>query len=263
MRNLGGLQFSGAMEEVEVANKLAVEGSKSVLSLLLQPQDQLQSETLTVETRKVVSMFKRVTFLINGLRGHARFKKQKPIQTHLPRKLFLDNTASSSSIPVQLFPRDVLSLCSSEMPLGVQSRGILQVPPQSQSISPFQYVQHQNSQRFHLLQPQHQQQINFHSDLYNRNIKLEGSSCTPTMSSTRSFISSLSMDSSVASLEGNAFRLMSIPQSSERLQQLSKRKCMAGGEGSGKCRISGRCHCPKRRFVRDISSYGSFKIFFP
>ncbi|CAA6659001.1 unnamed protein product [Spirodela intermedia] len=146
---------------------------------------------------------------------------------------------------------------SSFLELDSPARGPFQVSPLAHSITPFQYLQHQNSQRFQLLQQQ-QQHMNLHSDVYSRsnsniNLKLEGSSCTPTMSSTRSFISSLSMDGSVASLNGNAFHLIGVPQSSDRLglQPPSKRKCTGRGEdGNGKCAISGRCHCPKRRKLR-------------
>ncbi|KAF9605233.1 hypothetical protein IFM89_014630 [Coptis chinensis] len=43
------------------------------------------------------------------------------------------------------------------------------------------------------------------------------------MSSTRSFISSLSMDSSVANLSSNSFQLIGAPQSSSS-QQMHKRR---------------------------------------
>lgn len=275
------------MEEVEEANRVAVESSQRVLSLLSQPQDQLQCENIVVETGKAVSKFKRVASLVSNLLGHARFRKQKPVQTHLPRKIFLDNPtvpygAESSVTPLQLLPRGLLGRPSSEMdaparmalPLAQKlsgssfleldspARGAFQVSPLAHSITPFQYLQHQNSQRFQLLlqQQQQQQHMNLHSDVFSRsnssiNLKLEGSSCTPTMSSTRSFISSLSMDGSVASLNGSGFHLIGVPQSSDRLglQPPSKRKCTGRGEdGNGKCTISGRCHCPKRRLVLSI-----------
>ncbi|TXG46358.1 hypothetical protein EZV62_028143 [Acer yangbiense] len=80
------------------------------------------------------------------------------------------------------------------------------------------------------------------------NLNFDSSSCTPTMSSTRSFISSLSIDSSVANLDGNAFHLIGAPRSSDQSSQQHKRKCSGRGEdGSVKCASSGRCHCSKKR----------------
>ncbi|RVX20438.1 putative WRKY transcription factor 21 [Vitis vinifera] len=66
------------------------------------------------------------------------------------------------------------------------------------------------------------------------------------MSSTRSFISSLSVDGSVANLDGNAFHLIG-PARSDQNSFQHKRKCSRGEEGSVKCGSSGRCHCSKKR----------------
>lgn len=46
------------------------------------------------------------------------------------------------------------------------------------------------------------------------NLNFDSSTCTPTMSSTRTVISSLSIDGSVANLDGNAFHLIGTAGSS-------------------------------------------------
>ncbi|KAH6797930.1 WRKY DNA-binding protein 21 [Perilla frutescens var. hirtella] len=68
------------------------------------------------------------------------------------------------------------------------------------------------------------------------------------MSSTRSFMSSLSMDGSVANLDGSAFRLIGAARSADQASFHHKRRCSGRGEdGSVKCGGSGRCHCSKKR----------------
>lgn len=89
------------------------------------------------------------------------------------------------------------------------------------------------------------------------NLNFDSSSCTPTMSSTRSFISSLSIDGSVANLDGNAFHLIGAPRSSDQNSQ-HKRKCSRGDDGSVKCGSSGRCHCSKKRL--DLTSCILFSV---
>lgn len=74
-------------------------------------------------------------------------------------------------------------------------------------------------------------------------------SCTPPLSTTtNSFISSLSVDGSVAS--GKQLVLHQFANMGEGRLPMSavKRKCSSKSEeGGGKCNSSGRCHCSKRR----------------
>ncbi|KAF3542972.1 hypothetical protein DY000_02001610 [Brassica cretica] len=68
------------------------------------------------------------------------------------------------------------------------------------------------------------------------------------MSSTRSFISSLSIDGSVNN--SSSFHLLGAPSSTDQSSQYSKRKCLMRGadeHGSAKCGSSSRCHCSKKR----------------
>ncbi|KAG0497100.1 hypothetical protein HPP92_001791 [Vanilla planifolia] len=88
------------------------------------------------------------------------------------------------------------------------------------------------------------------------NLKFDTPSCSQTISSTtRSFLSSLSMDGSgsVSGLDGKAFHLFSGSHQAGRAtsHSNSRRRCTGKGEdGNGKCASSGRCHCSKKRKLR-------------
>ena len=79
------------------------------------------------------------------------------------------------------------------------------------------------------------------------NLNIDNAGCTPTISSNRSFMSSLSMDGSVTTLDGSSFHLIGSTRSTDQGSQQHKPRCSARGEdGSVKCGSSGRCHCKKR-----------------
>ena len=89
-----------------------------------------------------------------------------------------------------------------------------------------------------------QQMMNNDTSRSGVNLKFDGSN---TMSSNRSFVSSLSMDNSVASLSMNSFQLIGLPQSSDPNSHHLRRKCVKGEDGSMKCGSSSKCHCSKKR----------------
>ncbi|MQL98897.1 hypothetical protein Taro_031612 [Colocasia esculenta] len=275
-----GFSLLVKMEEVEEANRAAVECCQRFLNQLYQPQEKVQYGNIVAETGEAVSKFKRVVSLLSNGLINRRVRKQKIIQAPIYQKIFLESPvaasrAESSSKSSQPLPRILMETAAPEpdtstkslpliphklflespaLEMDSSSREGLQHASQITSSTPFQFLQQlQSNQRFQL-----QQQMKFHADMYRRsnssiNLKFDSSSCTPTMSSTRSFISSLSMDGSVANLDGKAFQLIGGPQSSDRvgIQQPLKRRCSGRGEGgSGKCATSGRCHCSKRRKLR-------------
>ncbi|GMN48915.1 hypothetical protein TIFTF001_018083 [Ficus carica] len=270
------------MEEVEEANKAAVESCHRVLSLLSQPQqDQVQRRNLVVETGEAVFRFKRVVSLLNTGLGHARVRKLKKLPIPLPQNIILDSpycrTATDHPIPSSKTPHFLQSTFPEnplkEMGSNVKSSLCLGNPPLELSSSgktPIQLAQQANPAHYHFLhqqqqQQQHQQQQQQRLLLHHQqqmkqqaemlflktnsgiNLNFDSSSCTPTMSSTRSFISSLSIDGSVANLDGNSFHLIGGPRSSDQNSQ-HKRKCSVRGEDGGvKCGSTGRCHCSKKR----------------
>ncbi|KAF9686886.1 hypothetical protein SADUNF_Sadunf02G0036500 [Salix dunnii] len=257
------------MEGVEEANRAAVESCHRAISLLSQPQDQVQYRNLMVETGEAVFRFKKVVSLLNTGLGHARVRKLKKLPTHLSQSILLDNPLnrtghstktpqflqSSSyleSQPIQELgssAKNCLSLGTPSLELSSAGKNPLQLG--QPSAATYQLLQLQQ-QQLHRLQIQQQQQMKQQAEMMFRknnsgiSLNFDSSSCTPT--STRSFISSLSIDGSVANLEGSAFHLMGAARSSDQSSQQHKRKCSGRGEdGSVKCGSSGRCHCSKKR----------------
>ncbi|KAF8667511.1 hypothetical protein HU200_052706 [Digitaria exilis] len=86
------------------------------------------------------------------------------------------------------------------------------------------------------------------------NLKFDSSNCTA--SSSRSFLSSLSMEGSLASLDGSRasrpFQLLSGSQTSStpELGLVQRRRCTGREDGSGRCATGSRCHCSKKRKLR-------------
>ncbi|RWR87891.1 protein WRKY1 isoform X1 [Cinnamomum micranthum f. kanehirae] len=266
------------MEEVEEANKGAVECCHRVLNLLSQSKDELQYRNLMVETGEAVYKFKKVVSLLNTSLGHGRARIVKKFQSPSPQKMFLDTPMSridTSAKSLRLLQRNFMENPTAEMDSSARSSMRLSqnaflensTLEMDSSVGKNSHLQHptqtpashlhflQQQQRFHL-----QQQMKFQADMMFRrsnsgiNLKFDSSSCTPTVSSNRSFLSSLSMDGSVSvpSLDGSSFHLIGASQSSDRNPlQPPKRRCSGRGEdGSVKCGSSGRCHCSKRRKLR-------------
>ncbi|XWS58361.1 hypothetical protein CRYUN_Cryun08bG0027500 [Craigia yunnanensis] len=268
------------MEEVEQAHKAAIESCHKVLSLLSLPKDQVQYSNLMMETGEAVFKFKKVVSLLNNDLNHARVRKFKNFRSTLPQKIFLESPNCRTILspkPLQVYPSNLfdkppfeadaraknhLQLTqklffdqnpSFEMNSSVKpSLQIAQVKPSQD----FQFVHHHPQQKMQRLQFQ-QQQMKYHADMMfsksngGINLKFDGSSCTPAMSSTRSFVSSLSMDCSVANLDGNSFHLIGMPHHFDQISQQSRRKCSGREEdGSMKCGTTGKCHCSKRRKLR-------------
>ncbi|KFK23321.1 hypothetical protein AALP_AAs74635U001100 [Arabis alpina] len=262
------------MEEIEGSNRAAVESCHRVLNLLSRPQqqDHVYDRNLVSETREAVCRFKRVSNLLSSSVGHARFRRAKKPQTHLSQPIFLDpchqrtERPSSQQTPVLRSGFHELSLRPTDsLTLGTRSFSakapLLQLNQQAMPTSTFPNLFHEQQQQLHeRLQAHHlhqqQQQQKHQAEIMLRkcnggiSLSFDNSSCTPTMSSTRSFVSSLSIDGSVANIEGkNSFHFVRAPNSMDQSSQHSKRKCpMKGDEhGSVKCGSSSRCHCSKKR----------------
>lgn len=249
-----------SMEEVEEANKAAVETCHRVLSLLSQPQDQVQIGNLTLETGEAVLRFKKVVSLLSTGSGHARVRKLKKHHVPFPQSILTDHQSKNLQF-LQTFPenpiqetgssvKSTLCLGNSSLELSSNGKSPLHLAEQTPS-SHFHFFQQQQHQQRLLLQQQqikHQAEMMYRRSKCGINLNFDSSSCTPTMSSTRSFLSSLSIDGSVANSDGSAFHLIGAPHSSDLSSQPHKRKCSArGDDGSVKCGSTGRCHCSKKR----------------
>ena len=98
--------------------------------------------------------------------------------------------------------------------------------------SPLNLTRKTSWTHYHFLQQQqmkHEAEIMFRRNNSVINLNFDNSSCTPSMSSsTRYFISSLSINGSVANMDGNgsAFHLLGAEHSSYHNSQQHKRKCI-------------------------------------
>jgi len=119
---------------------------------------------------------------------------------------------------------------------------------QAVSKSHYQFLQPQQNLQLQQQQLKHQAEMMYKRSNSGINLNFDNSSCTPTMSSARSFISSLSIDGSVANLDGNGFNLIGVSHSSDQNLSQQRKRCSGRGEdGSVKFSSSGRCHCSKKR----------------
>ncbi|KAL4352379.1 hypothetical protein GQ457_06G018930 [Hibiscus cannabinus] len=250
------------MEKVEEANKEAIESCKRVLNLLSLPKDQVQCSNLMVETGAAVFKFKKVVSLLNNDLSHSRVRKSKMFGSSLPQEIFLESPSCRTILspkPLQAYPSNLFEKSPPEFDprehLRMTNKVFFDQNP-SQDFS-FVHQQQQQRQQMQRLEFQQQQQMKYHADMVlaksnsGVNRKFDGSSCTPTMSSTRSFVSSLSLDGSVANLDGNSFHLIGMPHRFDQISQQSRRRCSGKGQdGSMKCGTSGKCHCSKRRKLR-------------
>lgn len=254
------------MEKVEEANKVAIESCHRVLTLLCKSQDQLHYRTLMVETGEAVFKFKRVISLLHTELGRGKVRKMN-FETPFPQTMLLENPnckPDNPSEPLQLFEptthenpnQDIGSVSKSSLFLGsnpsidLSSNGKNPVPLQIAQQTPSSHYHFLQQQRIQLQQQQvkHQAELVYQQSISGMNLKFDSSSCTPTMSSTRSFISSLSMDGSVANLNGSGFHLIGATPSSDQNSLQHKRRCsVKGDDGSVKCASSSRCHCSKKR----------------
>ncbi|PKA47935.1 putative WRKY transcription factor 74 [Apostasia shenzhenica] len=249
------------MEEMEATNRAAVESGHRVLSLLASKyEDEAQHRrNVAKETGDTVSMFRKLSALLDNGVGHARVRREKQSHQQIPsnsHKLVLDADLAAK-------PSLLLRTGDWDPTIFLENRPVTQIhsaPPYplqlSSQIQYLQQQQQQQQQQNHALQLH--QHMKFQAEMLKRghsgsiNLKFDSPSCSQT---TRSFLSSLSMDGSgsVSGMDGKAFQLIRGLQSSEpsNPQPSSRRKCTGKLEdGSGKCSSSGRCHCSKRRKLR-------------
>ncbi|CAN6888791.1 unnamed protein product [Brassica oleracea] len=220
------------MEDVEAASKLAIESCYGVLNLLSQQQTSSDSKSLMVETREVVSKFKRVASLLTKGSGHGKFRRT-------------NNNKFSPSFPQHIFLESPIC-CGNDVSSDytqVLAPEPLQMVPASDEIDPRHQLGHPLSRRWPPPFRAPYQQIAYsRSNSGGVNLTFDGSasSCyTPSVSNgSRSFVSSLSMDTSVVE---------DYDRSSFHLTGLSRGKMCSG---SLKCGSRSKCHCSKKRKLR-------------
>nr|WCL15210.1 WRKY3645 [Atractylodes chinensis] len=253
------------MEEVEATNRAAVESCHRILSLLAQPQDQVQYKNLKVQTGDAVVKFKKVVSLLDNGLGHARVRMVKKISPHIPQNLLIDNptmiTPHQPPKPLQLLleahpiqetgpnvVKNTLSLGTHQPSLELSSNGKCSIQLSQNTPHPNYHFLHQQQKYQQQVQLKQQAEMMYRRSNSGINLNFDSSTCTPTMSSNRSFMSSLSIEGSVANLDGSSFRLIGSSRSADQATYQHKRRCSGrGDDGSVKCGSSGRCHCSKKR----------------
>ncbi|OEL27772.1 Protein WRKY1 [Dichanthelium oligosanthes] len=267
------------MEEVEAANRAAVESCHRVLALLPQQQDPALLKSIASETGEACAKFRKVAALLGngGSSGHARgrFSKRGRPPGFFTMKSLLGST---SDAPPELMPSTAAALSPSTTyaqlrarisgvpdPRGLDLAGSSSkggaypfgAPKMVQPLS----VQFQIGNVAHRYPLHHQpSRQKLQAEMFKRSnsgINMKFDSHSPsggagTMSSARSFMSSLSMDGSVASLDGKRpFHLVGAPVASDPAgaHRAPKRRCTGRGQdGAGKCATTGR----KLRIKRSI-----------
>ncbi|KAL1225252.1 putative WRKY transcription factor 74 [Cardamine amara subsp. amara] len=255
------------MEEVEAANKAAVESCHGVLNLLSQQTN--DSKSIMVETREAVSKFKRVSSLLTKGLGQRKIRKLNNFKFNaslLPQHLFLEspicsNKAISCCIPV-LAPKPLQIVPPAGYGEMNPKQKLIQPPPLmllNQKMCVEKSFLELKPPPFRPVDPKPYQFIQNHQQgVYSRsnsglNLKFDrssGGSCySPSMSNgSRSFVSSLSMDGgSVTDFDRNSFHLIGLPQGSDHISQHSRRTSCSG---SLKCASKSKCHCSKKRKLR-------------
>ncbi|XP_016680278.2 probable WRKY transcription factor 74 isoform X2 [Gossypium hirsutum] len=253
------------MEEVEEANKAAIESCNKVLSHLSLSKDQIQFSNLMIETDEAVFKFKRVVSLLSS--NGSKRRKFKKITSNLPENIFLETpncTTTLSPKLLQVYPHPNLLDKRTSIEVDFRAQHQLQLTQnlfdQKNQNPSFQMM---NSSLVHHHHHHHQHRVQFQqmknqaADMVfsksnsGMNLKFDGSS-SPTMS----FLSSLSMDhGSVNSLDGNSFHLIDIPRNFGQLSHQSRRCSFRGEDGNFKCGTSStKCHCSKRRGYYKCSS---------
>ncbi|KAJ4892877.1 putative WRKY transcription factor 39 [Raphanus sativus] len=230
------------MEEVEAASKLAIESCHGVLRLFSQQQTSCDAKSLMVETREAVSKFKRVASLLTKRSsGHGKFRRiNNKFKPSFPQHIFLESTVCCCNDtdytqvlapePLQMVPASVASYDEIDPrhqlshPLSQKmcaEKPFLELKPPP-FLAPYQLIAYSRSNSGGV------------------NLKFDGSGSsfyTPSASNgSRSFVSSLSMDTSVVDYDGNSFQLTG----------LSRKMC----SGSLKCGTRSKCHCSKKRKLR-------------
>nr|CAD1841716.1 unnamed protein product [Ananas comosus var. bracteatus] len=146
------------MEEVEEANREAIESCYKVLSLISQSQDQQHLQrNILAETGEAVSKFKKVVSILSSSVGHARVRIVKKSTTPLNQKILLQDPLISNPNPFNLLQRSALHKQQFRPKIYLEnpivelkpasSRSTLQLPPQAAPPAHFGFLQQQQQQQ--------------------------------------------------------------------------------------------------------------------
>eukprot|EP00250_Pteridium_aquilinum_P007420 c17139_g2_i1 orf=342-1202(+) len=239
-------------DQVKEAAQAGLESAHYFLHILSQQEQARMTQNGSTVAADVVCHFKKVVGLLSR-KGHARIKKGPSKLEGVPLSDLQDRCMDNFHLRLNEngAARDSVS---AEMGVGCTVGGY--VPSQMHAA----VLQNGGMEalikwRSQLLGQRMLNQTSLHGNPFSLSydgittpfLGLDNSVSSGPLSSTRSFLSSLSMDGSVS----NDMQLLH--QSFGHLQDrmVSKRKCFGKGDGADtKCLMSGRCHCSKRRKSR-------------
>lgn len=242
--------------DVQEMTRAGIESAQRMLNIVSQQhqrhQQQQVEQEFSLAAHEALSNFNKVVSILSRT-GHARVRRG-PVRSRTTarvgaEKIFMDgaNVLQLDSSPNAHPSASIYSASPSDFSHPHVKQFI---PGQSLSsaVLPADNTNRHPQMHYAPLPPQH---ISPQAEIFrNAYMKLENSiSCTPTLSSTKSFISSLSMDGSVAN-DKQMVQYQSIHPGQDRIPGSSSAKRKCSGNDSGKCASTGRCHCSKRRKLR-------------
>ncbi|KAM1526236.1 hypothetical protein ACFX10_010594 [Malus domestica] len=206
------------MEEVEAANKAAVETCHRVLNLLWKPKP---CKHLQAETEVAVFKFKRVLSLLSHGRGRVRKLKKNLNPLPLPHNIFLDgpNYSDISPKPLQLLPPT--------FPKTPHKEKVFLGSPVPKTKTLQQHQEERTKLQFHPQRVKYRDEMVFSGSNSGINLAFDrsSSSCKTSTTSARSFMSCLSIVGCAATTGRDSFRLIGgVPRGFGQISQQQRRK---------------------------------------
>ncbi|CAN6714821.1 unnamed protein product [Malus baccata var. baccata] len=206
------------MEEVEAANKAAVESCHRVLNLLWKPKP---CKHLQAETEVAVFKFKRVLSLLSHGRGRVRKLKKNLNPLPLPHNIFLDgpNYSDISPKPFQLLPPT--------FPKTPHKEKVFLGSPVPKTKTLQQHQEERTKLQFHPQRVKYRDEMVFSGRNSGINLAFDrsSSSCKTSTTSARSFMSCLSIVGCAATTGRDSFRLIGgVPRAFGQISQQQRRK---------------------------------------
>ncbi|KAJ7562063.1 hypothetical protein O6H91_03G053800 [Diphasiastrum complanatum] len=224
---------------VQEAARAGLENTEVLLQMLLQQHHMQQPfpEVCNSTAFEAISKFRKVISLLNRT-GHARFRRGS-------KDSLAANLSGLESSFVEAPNFHHLDYAASP------AKQLVSSSQSMQKYSPSNFSPVGKSPSEAEVEDQHRKHLHPHQSVqsdHSCHSRDNSVSCTPRLSNTKSFMSSLSMDgSTLASDKPPSLSKQSLPPiwTPHGVPAATKRKCSE--DLSGKCATLGRCHCSKRR----------------
>ncbi|KAI5075335.1 hypothetical protein GOP47_0009411 [Adiantum capillus-veneris] len=243
--------------DLQAALMSGLESAHCLLHNLLMhdPNRRFVSKDNAMITEDAVSKFRDAVTMLSR-KGHARVRQRPGKPEGFPLHVLEDRCAENCLIqPLEAAAPRNLSVSERALPQSICELNPLVSPPLSLHDKGFDalinYHTHLLGQRMMHAPAYTPRDNSTPSCLWSDGIASPLLSMEHSVSSARSFLSSVSMDGSL--YNGKPFLCQSFPQLSEHISSSSMRTCSGKRDivaVDRKCALSGRCHCSKRRKSR-------------